>query len=113
MSRWRLFGKSKSKEDEIAKPEEITEEETEEIEEEIEIEKEPEEEPLVEYHETLQTGVSTSKKTKTTAPSDQRIWRDVNNIEEKIDNLHIAKAKKPVTELDKTVDKLIDKQKKK
>lgn len=113
MSRWRLFGRSKSKEDEIVEPEEIIEEETEEIEEEIEIEKEPEEEPLFEYQETLQTGVSTSKKTKTTAPSDQRIWRDVNTIEEKIDTLHITKAKKPVTELDKTVDKLITKRKKK
>jgi hypothetical protein len=117
MAKWKLFGKSKSKEDEVIEPEETIEEtgetieETEEI---IETEKELEDkQPLAEYHETLQTGVSTSKKGKTTPPSDQRIWRDTSAIEEKVDNLHITKAQKPVTEIDKTVDKLITKRKKK
>lgn len=110
MSRWKLFGKSKSKEEEITESEEtIKEEETEEN---IETDQEPEDQPLAEYHETLHTGVSTSKK-KAKASSDQRIWRDVGGIEEKIDNLHKIKAQKPVSEIDKTVDKLLAKKKKK
>jgi len=114
MSRWRLFGRSKPKEEEITEPEETVSEEV--IEEDIEIEQEPEDQPLAEYHETLHSGVSTSKKGKSKkqrkTKSDQRIWRNVDSIEEKVDNLHITRAKKPVTELDKTVDKLISKKKK-
>jgi hypothetical protein len=111
MSRWKIFGRSKSKEDEITEPEEIIKEE-EKTEENIETTQEPEEQPLAGYNETLYTGGSTSKKG-TTASSDQRIWRDIDAIEEKVDNLHITRAQKPVTELDKTVDKLILKSKKK
>jgi len=40
--------------------------------------------------------------------SDQRIWRDVDSIEENIDTLHIEKGKKPHSEIEKTVDKLIE-----
>jgi hypothetical protein len=115
MARWRLFGKSKPKEEEIIKPVETISKEVEEVE--IEIEQEPEKKTLAEYHETLQSGVSTSKKGKSKKQrkmqSDQRIWRDVNCIEEKVDNLHITRAKKPDTEIDKTVDKLVTKKKKK
>ena len=112
---WKLFGKSKSKEEKVDEPEEITEE----IEtiQEVEIVKEEDpksdDEPLAEYNETLQTGKTTSKQSNATKPSDQRVWRDVEGIEGKVDNLHITKAQKPVTELDKKVDKLIDKRKKK
>ena len=115
---WKLFGKSKSKKEENPEPDEPVEELNDDIEiesdiEDIEQEEETEEGPLAEYSETLETGVSTSKKPKSKAPNDQRIWRDVSSIEEKVDNLHISRAEKPVTELDKTVDKLILKKKKK
>ena len=111
MARWKLFGKSKSKEEKIIESEETIKEE--ETEEDIETDQEPEDQPLAEYHETLYTGASTSKKAKTTTSSDQRIWRDVDAIEDKIDNLHKIKAQKPVSEIDKTVDKLITKWEKK
>jgi hypothetical protein len=106
MAKWKLFGKSKKNEE--TKTEETVKEETQFV-----IEDESGDKPLAEYNETLET-VSTSKKKtvkKTQSPSDQRIWRDVNSIEEKVDNLHISRAQKPVTELDKRVDKLIDKKK--
>jgi len=102
MSRWKLFGKSKKNKE--TKTEESVKEETQ-----VVIEDECGDKPLAEYSETVET-VSTSKKKKTVAtpaPSDQRIWRDVNSIEEKVDNLHISRAQKPVTELEKKVDKLI------
>lgn len=110
MSRWKLFGKSK--EEEISPPEDtIGEEKTEE---EFETTQKLEDQPLVEYNETLySTGYTpkkaiSSKKGKT-ASSDQRIWRDVDDIEDKIDTLHISRAKKPVTEIDRKVDKIVSK----
>ena len=39
------------------------------------------------------------------------VWRDVRSIEKKVDNLHIARAKKPTSKVDKTVDKLVEKRK--
>jgi hypothetical protein len=114
MARWKLFSKSKPKE-EITEPEETVSEDLVEVE--IVPEQEPEKEPLVEYHETLKSGVTTSEKSKSKKDrkkqTDQRIWRDVNSIEEKVDNLHITRAKEPVSEIDKTVDKIISKGKKK
>ena len=101
MARWRLFGRSKENEEEQA--EEIIQEEPEQDITEVE-----EDTPLAEYNETLQTGAFTSKEGGATA-SDQRIWRDVEGIEEKIDKLHITRAQKPVTELDKKVDKIVSK----
>jgi hypothetical protein len=117
MAKWKLFGRSKSKDEENIKPDEPVEEpneepinETEEI---NDTEQEIEKEPLAEHHETLETGVSTSKKSIIAQPSDQRIWRDVNTIESEIDNLHITRAQKPITEVDKAIDKLISKRKRK
>jgi len=72
-------------------------------------EQETGEKPLAEYKETLHTG-SKSKKTSNTVPN-QAVWRDVNAIEDKVDNLHITRAKKPVTELDRKVDRLVEKRK--
>jgi len=106
MPKWKLFGKSKKNEE--TKTEEPVKEETQ-----VFIKDKSGDKPLAEYSETLET-VSTSKKKtvkNTPAPSDQRIWRDVNTIEEKVDNLHISRAQKPVTEIDKRVDKLIEKKK--
>ena len=107
---WKLFGRSKSKDEDIVETEKpIDEVETyEEVT--VETEEVQKEGSLAEHHETLKTGVATSKKSKT---EDQSVWRDVNTIEEKIDNLHITRAKKPVNELDKTVDRVLEKQKKK
>jgi hypothetical protein len=121
MAKWKLFGKSKSKEDEEIETEKPVEEQVEEPEETIEAteetidseEKLEDDGPLDEYHETLETDVPSSKKAETAKSSDQRVWRDVRGIEEKVDNLHITRAQKPVDELDKTVDKLISKRKKK
>lgn len=70
--------------------------------------------PLAEYKETLYTNTKSSKKTNSTSSSKNNIsWRDVNSIENKIDKLHTTKAQKPKTEIDKTVDKVITKGKKK
>ena len=115
---WKLFNKSKTKEEETKEPEESKiEEEIEEIEETEEVSEEPEEEdtdkPLAEYSETLETGKPTSTKSGTSASGDQRVWRDVKGIEGEVDNLHITRAQKPITDLDKRVDKLIQKRKKK
>jgi hypothetical protein len=108
MAKWRLFGKSKEKEDEEIEQEPSEEDKP--------LEEESEDKPLAEYSETLHTGKPTSKKGSTSeniSASDQRIWRDVESIEHKVDDLHKTKAKKPVTEVDKTVDKLIEKRKRK
>ena len=108
MIKWRLFGKSKETEE--IKPEGDVQETTQEISEtvdDLEIVEETEEKPLGEYHETLQTGKARSKKFQDTYESDQRIWRDVTLIEDKIDKLHKTRAEKPITEIDKKVDKLI------
>jgi hypothetical protein len=104
MARWKLFSKSKQKEEKITEPVEPRKEN---VEENIETIQEIEDQPLAEHHETLYTGVDTSKKG-TSTPSDQRIWRDVDSIEENIDTLHMEKAKKPHSEIEKTVDKLIE-----
>lgn len=117
MAKWKLFGKSKPREEDIIEPEKTIEEtldepidDTEEI---IETENEIENEPLTEHHETLETGVSTTKQSPTAQPSDQRLWRDVISIEGEIDVLHKTRAHRPISEVDKAVDKLISKRKRK
>jgi len=103
MARWKLF--SKSKKDKITDTEKTVEEETEEI-----IREESEEKPLAEYSETLYSGKATVKKGSikhSGTPPDQRIWRDVDSIENKIDILHVSRAQKPITEIDKRVDNII------
>lgn len=70
--------------------------------------------PLAEHHETLYAeGSATKKGKKDKETHSQRIWRDVNAIEERVDNIHKSKAKKPTSELNKTVDKILSKRKKK
>ena len=103
MSKWKIFGKSKQKENETKQTEEPTT-----IESEKPAEDETENQKTEKYSETLYTSESTAKKT-----SNQTVWRDVDAIEEKVDDLHITRAQKPVTELDKTVDRLLKKRKKK
>ena len=106
MSKWKLFSKSEQKEE--PQPEENT---ATELEETTKEEQETGEKPLAEYRETLQTGSKTKKTSKPV--SNQIVWRDVDTIEKNIDNLHITQAQKPVTQLDKTVDRLLKKRKKK
>lgn len=108
---WKLFGKSKPKEEETKELEESDVEEQ--IEGDDELETESKDESLAEYSETLETGKPTSKRSSNATSSDQRVWRDVKGIEGAVDNLHITRAQKPITDLDKRVDKLIEKRKKK
>ena len=120
MAKWKLFSKSKIKENEISESKENKKEpiekkeETEETIVETEVISDEEtkiedDQPLAEYSETLETGVPTSKKRKSTQSTKQRLWRDFDLIEEKIDTLHIAKAQKPITEIDKKVDSIVSK----
>jgi len=109
MGKWNIFSKSKKEETTNANQgtnEETTKEET---------IKDQADRPLAEYRETLNTSRKATKKTssKKSSDADQRLWRDVDSIEEDVDTLHIKKAKKPVTEVDKKVDKLIEKNKEK
>lgn len=119
MGRWRLKGRSKKdkkaefKEPVQKPPEEniSTEEKTEEsVELEVRSEKavEPEEkiedEPLAEYSEALFTADS---KSKTKDESNYGVWRNVEDIEDKVDELHITQARKPVSEIDKKIDRIV------
>jgi hypothetical protein len=67
--------------------------------------------PLAEYKETLYTG-NPKLKQEVYAFSNQKIWRDIQTIEKNIDNIHITTARKPSNELDRVVDRLIEKKKK-
>ncbi|MDH7506460.1 MAG: hypothetical protein QHH15_01560 [Candidatus Thermoplasmatota archaeon] len=68
-------------------------------------------EPLAEYNDILYTANHKSKK-QSYAFSDQMLWRDIHAIEKSIDTIHITSVKKPSNELDKIVDRLIEKKKK-
>jgi len=102
MPRWKLFSKLRSKEGEITEPQETIEGE-ESIQEDQEV--------LAEYKETLYTSSQAAKKGKKQIYSDQRIWRDMGSIEKNIDSLEIKKVVKPISELEKKVDKIISKSK--
>jgi len=65
--------------------------------------------PLAEYRETIES--STEEEIK--AIKSQKKWRDVESIEKKVDTLHIIRVGKTGSEVDKTVDRLIKKNKKK
>ena len=129
MGKWKIFKKPKNKEEtEIETIEVNDESQTETVhlytEEEPETtQEEGENKPLAVYDETLHTGKKrvltleeeTSEEGFIEEPQnhEERVWRDVNKIEDDVDNLHIIKAKKPKTNVEKTVDELIDKKKKK
>ncbi len=114
MAKWRLFSKTKIKEDEKTKPQEKTKDEK--I---IEVQEtdngeqnlEEEEVILAEYKETLYTSSHAATRGKKQVLSDQRIWRDMGSIEKNIDTLEVKKVVKPVAELDKKVDKIISRTK--
>jgi hypothetical protein len=116
MIKWKGSGKKKKKPKEIDI--EVTSDDEEEKEEEKQEEtvEEDEEKPLAEYKETLySTDSPKSVKPKKTGRTDtkQSVWRNVKSIEEDVDHIHIKKAQKPVTAVDKKVDKLIEKTKEK
>ena len=102
-----LFRKSKSTGD-VSIDDEYTVEEAEETE-----SNDTEGKILAEYRETLHTSSGKRSPQKKKSSSEQVHWRDVDAIEEKIDTLHISKAKRPVSEVDRAVDRLIKKKKKK
>ncbi len=72
-------------------------------------ENETQDKPLAEYHETVEA--STDEEIK--EMKSKKKWRNVESIEKKVDTLHIVSAGKTGSEVDKTVDKLIKKNKKK
>ncbi len=110
MSIWDLFSKNKKSNE---TKDETAEEETQEVEE-IE-EKEDPNKPIAEYNETIHSDTGKREKDKSTDETykKQHIWRNVDKIEENVDNIHIKNAKKPSTEIDKKVDGIITKTKKK
>ena len=101
MVKWKLFGKNKSEEDmECEQP------------------KETEKQVLAEHRETLYAEGSAPKKKKGTKTSDnecsdQRVWRDVKSIERNVDTIDKNKPAKKDSELDRAVDKIIFRRKKK
>ena len=107
MTKWNFLEKLKTK------IESVTTNETKRISE-NNYESKQDDKPLAEYKETLYINTKSSKKTSMTNSSQNQIyWRDVDSIEKKIDNIHKNRAKKPTSEIDKTVDKIIQKPKKK
>lgn len=98
MAKWKLLRRFRSKEDET-ECEESTQ---------MEMEQEPEKQSEAEYHETLYSDDTSSKKGKKNQEKtvQRSPWRDVKGIEEKIDDLHISMAKKPSTEIDKRIDRI-------
>lgn len=105
MSKWKIFNKSKSKVDKIPEPETT---ETSESDKPVENKENTDNQPIAEYHDTVYTEEYRAKKRKE-AVNNQQVWRNVDAIEKKVDILHITRAQKPVSELDKKVDKLIEK----
>lgn len=72
---------------------------------------------LAEHHETLLSGAIATKKNHADPEdimisSEQRIWRDLNAIEENIDNINLEKKKESLTGIDETVDMILSKHKK-
>lgn len=109
MVKWKLFSRSKSKDQESAYAESTQLESEETMQ--PETEQEPEKQTLAEYNETLYSQGTGPKKIKE-APS-QATWRDIDAIEENVDNLRRkTKTKMPLSEIDKTVDRILSKKRK-
>ena len=122
MAKWKLFSKNKNEDNkETTKKEEVVEIEieSEETEEENKVIQEECEEPeeaktLAEYKETIYSSEENINETEEkNRASDQHIWRNVDKIEENIDNLHLKKTSAEIDNLDKKVDGIIEKTKKK
>ena len=75
--------------------------------------KQENEEPLAQYYDTLQAGKNSINKEpsiirKDNLTSEQRIWRDVQAIEENIDELKIEDNGLPTSDLNNRVDRLLE-----
>ncbi len=107
MAKWKLLGKPKEKKETIPeKPD------THQGVEDNTTEEESENQPLAEYKEVLYTDSTRSeiiRKDRIDTSKDQRIWRDVKSIEKNVDNIEKIKSKKYVEDLDKKVDRIIEK----
>ena len=118
MGKWRLFRRTKPKDEgsDYQYQDETKsdfEEQEDSVSEQISEENEG---TYVEYKETLYSeGSAPSRASDSTnvGDSNQRIWRDVSTIEKNIDNLKIRRSREPESDLDKTVDKVLSKIKKK
>jgi len=104
MARWKLFGRSKSINEELEREEPLQIESEETVL--LETEQEPEDSKMIEYHETLYSKDSKLKKHSKFQQtySDQRIWRDVNSIEENIDGLDKSKLESSAPQLDDNIN---------
>ncbi|MEF8879768.1 MAG: hypothetical protein V5A64_05190 [Candidatus Thermoplasmatota archaeon] len=110
MSFWNRFSKSKSKDqpEESEETLEVIEAELISEENEQETEKpEKKEETVTKYHETFDT--DEMKKKKSSKDFDPRTWRNVETIEEKVDNLHVEQAIKKRSDVERKVDDLLEK----
>jgi hypothetical protein len=107
MAKWKLFGKSKSKEEPECEEPIVTES------------KQKSKKPvLAEYNEKLYSEGSAPKKhslaqKKSMETDDQRVWRDLKSIEKNVDKIDKDEAQKPAQELDQAVDKILFKRKRK
>ena len=107
MAKWKLFGRSKSKEEPECEEFVVSES------------KQKSKKPvLAEYNEKLYSEGSTPKKhsvaqKKSMETDDQRVWRDVKSIEKNVDNIDKDEAQKPAQELDQAVDRILFKRKRK
>ena len=83
----------------------------------FETKNEPIESTIAEYHEILYSKDVGSKNDishqRENVSSEQICWRDINVIEENVDNISKQRSKIPETELSKTVDRIITRRKKK
>ena len=115
MARWKLFGRSKSIDEGLESEATLQIDSEEDIL--SETDQEPQESRMIEYHETLFSKDSKSKKHSKfeQAYSDQRIWRDLNAIEENIDGIDKSRLKLSTSrsndDINKKVDKLLSKKK--
>ena len=65
------------------------------------------EEPIAEYSELIHASTKRLSKTQL----EQIAWRDVEKIEKEVDTLHIKRAKKSSTEIDRKINHLVNKKK--
>jgi len=118
MVKLKVLDKLKPKKKEPKPEEEITPPKSEEATQ-SETVQDPKEPTLAEYHETLHSvdvaseNKDSSYQREGVASSEQRLWRDVRTIEENVDNISKHEPKTSEARLDKTVDKILVKTKKK
>jgi hypothetical protein len=107
MAKWKLFGRSKSKEEPECEELIVTESK-----------QKSKKQVLAEYNEKLYSEGFTPKKYSTNQKKnresdDQRVWRDLKSIEKNVDNIDKDGAQKPAQELDQAVDRILFKRKRK